>query len=150
MGITKHQYYYQSKGKRPGRKPSEVTLRKHGRIMREESNQQVVDRITDIKSDPETDYGYRKMYFALMLLGYYINHKKVYRLMKENKLLKQRYKPSAKTYAKYRIVIPEAPLEVLEMDIKYVWIAKARRHAFILSIIDTFTRYPFGHEHLVG
>lgn len=60
--------------------------------------------------------------------------------MKENKLLKERYKRSGKTYAKYRIVIPEAPLEVLEMDIKYVWIANVRRHVFILSIIDTFTR----------
>jgi transposase InsO family protein len=140
VGITKHQYYYQPKGKRPGRKPSEATLRKHGQTITEESNQQVVERIVDIKSDPETDYGYRKMYFALMLLGYYINHKKVYRLMKENNLLKERYKRSGKTYAKYRIVTPEGPLEVFEMDIKYVWVTQARRHAFILSIIDTFTR----------
>ena len=27
------------------------------------------------------------------------------------------------------------------MDIKYIWIAKARRHADILTIIDTFTRF---------
>ena len=108
--------------------------------MTEESNAQVVQRIVDIQSGPETDYGYRKMYFALMLLGYYINHKKVYRLMKQNNLLKKRYKHSGKTYAKYRIVTPKGPLEVLEMDIKYIWVTQARRHAFILSIIDTFTR----------
>ena len=27
------------------------------------------------------------------------------------------------------------------MDIKYVWIAQARRHCYILTIIDTFTRF---------
>ncbi len=140
IGITKHQYYYQPKGKRPGRRASVTTFRKQGLKMTEESNAQVVQRIVDIQSGPETDYGYRKMYFALMLLGYYINHKKVYRLMKQNNLLKKRYKHSGKTYAKYRIVTPKGPLEVLEMDIKYIWVTQARRHAFILSIIDTFTR----------
>jgi len=38
------------------------------------------------------------------------------------------------------IVTPRAPLQVLEMDIKYVWVTQARRHCYILTIIDTFTR----------
>jgi putative transposase len=101
----------------------------------------VVKQIKQTKEDPDTDYGYRKMYAALMILGYYINHKKVYRIMKEQHLLKERYKRQSKNYAQYRTVIPEGPLEVLEMDIKYVWIAQARRHAYILTIIDTFTRF---------
>ena len=109
--------------------------------MKVENNDQVVDQIVKLQEDPDTDYGYRKMYFALMMLGYFINHKKVYRLMKEHKLLKQKYKRAEKTYAQYRIVTPEGPLRVFEMDIKYVWIAKARRHCYILTIIDTFTRY---------
>ncbi|HLW07675.1 MAG TPA: IS3 family transposase [Marinilabiliaceae bacterium] len=41
-----------------------------------------------ISEDPDTDYGYRKMTYALMILGYIINHKKVYRLMHEHHLLK--------------------------------------------------------------
>lgn len=81
------------------------------------------------------------MYFALMMLGYYLNHKKVYRLMKENDLLRAAKKRNERTYAKYRIVTPKGPLEVLEMDIKYVWVTQDRRHAYILTIIDTFTRY---------
>lgn len=40
-----------------------------------------------------------------------------------------------------RIVTPNAPLQVLEMDIKYVWIAQACRYCYILTIIDTFTRF---------
>lgn len=107
----------------------------------EENNDLVIDQIVNLQEDPDTDYGYRKMYFALMMLGYFINHKKVYRLMKEHKLLKQKYKRAEKTYAQYRIVTPQGPLQVFEMDIKYVWIAKARKHCYILTIIDTFTRY---------
>ena len=60
--------------------------------------------------------------------------------MKENQLLRTRHKKSPKTYAKYRILTPENPLELLEMDIKYFWIAKDRRYAYVLTIIDTFTR----------
>ena len=32
------------------------------------------------------------------------------------------------------------PLEMLEMDIKFVWIEQQRRHAFILTVLDVFTR----------
>ena len=140
-GITKHQYYNQPKKARPGKKASVSTKRLVSGEMIEESNEQVVDEIINLQLDPDTDYGYRKMYFALMMLGYFINHKKVYRLMKEHKLLKQKYKRLKKTYARYRVVTPRAPLQVFEMDIKYVWIAGARKHCYILTIIDTFTRY---------
>jgi transposase InsO family protein len=139
-GISKHQYYYQPKGKRPGRKPTERTERRLDGIVLEESNDQVIAHIIEIQSDPDTSYGYRKMYFSLMMLGYYINHKKVYRLMNEHQLLRAPKKRNERTYAKYRIVSPQGPLEVLEMDIKYVWINQDHRHAYILTIIDTFTR----------
>ncbi len=140
-GVSKHQYYYQPKKARPGRKASVSTKRLVSGEMTEESNEQVVDQVINLQSDPDTDYGYRKIYFALMMLGYFINHKKVYRLMKEHKLLKQKHKRAEKTYARYRVVTPRKPLEVFEMDIKYVWVARARRHCYILTIIDTFTRF---------
>jgi len=140
-GITKHQYYYQPKKTRPGREASTITIRLVSGEKKEETNEQVVDQIINLQDDPDTNYGYRKMYFALMMMGYYINHKKVYRLMKEHKLLKKKYKRAEKNYAEYRIVTPRAPLQVFEMDIKYVWIAQARRHCYILTIIDTFTRF---------
>lgn len=138
--VTKHQYYYTSKGKRPGRKPTSTTEKLEGCQKIIKSNADVVHEIKDIQSDPDTDYGYRKMATALMLPGYLINHKKVYRLMKEAQLLKTKHKRQSKTYARYRIVTPKGPLEVIEMDIKYIWITQARRYAFVLTIIDTFTR----------
>jgi len=61
--------------------------------------------------------------------------------MKENSLLRAAKKGNERAYVKYRVVTPKGPLEVLEMDIKYVWITQDRRHAYILTIIDTFTRY---------
>lgn len=140
-GVTKHQYYYQPKGNRAGRRPTKTTLKINGTKESEVENIQVVEEIIEIHSDPDTKYGYRKMYFSLMMLGYYINHKKVYRLMKENDLLQEAKKRNERTYAKYRIVTPKGPLELLEMDIKYVWVTQDRRHAYILTIIDTFTRY---------
>jgi transposase InsO family protein len=141
LGLSRHQYYYKPKGTRPGNKPTKITRRLVDNKVVEESNEQVVEQIKQVKSDPDTDYGYRKMCVALMILGYYINHKKVYRIMKEQQLLRARYKRRSKNYAQYRTVIPEGPLQVLEMDIKYVWVARHRRNAFVLTIIDTFTRF---------
>jgi transposase InsO family protein len=146
LGISKHQYYYKNKGTRPGRKPTTTTLQKVNQDIIEVNNEQVVEQIKHIQSDPDTDCGYRKMFFTLMILGYFINHKKIYRLMKENNLLKQKHKKKDKVYAKYRIVIPDGPLQVLEMDIKYIWVTQARRNAYTLTIIDTFTRAVLNYQ----
>jgi len=141
LQLSRHQYYYKPKSTRSGKKPTQTAKRMlHGRLV-EQSDKEVIRQIEQVRKDPDTNYGYRRMCAALMILGYFINHKKVYRLMKENHMLAQRHKRKDKTFAQYRIVIPQRPLEVIEMDIKYVWIAKTRSHAYILTIIDTFTRF---------
>ena len=136
--LTKHQFYYQPKGQKPSGHPvSNYTLKGTEQI----PNQEVVSLIRSVQSVEDTDYGYRKMYYHLMQCGFNINHKKVYRLMKQANLLKEKIKADqTKTYVRYRIVSPERPLHVLEMDIKMVWVTEHRRHAYILTIIDTFTR----------
>jgi len=136
--LSKHQFYYQPKANHNrGCPASEHTLKGAVKV----DNGQIVELIKHIQSDEDTNYGYRKMYYYLKQQGFTINHKKVYRLMKEAGLLKQKVRPDTeKTYARYRIVTPERPLEVLEMDIKMVWTTQYRRHAYILNIIDTFTR----------
>ena len=101
----------------------------------------MISEIEQIKSDPDLDYGYIKMTFELKTRGYYVNKKKVYLLMKTNGLLKTKNKASQKNYAKYRKVLPEGPLEILEMDIKFVWIERDKKHSAILTILDTFTRH---------
>jgi len=141
LNLSRHQYYYKPKGHRPGKKPSQTTLKQVHQQVEEVSNQEVIEEIETVQSDPDTNYGYHKMSTLLMIAGYFINHKKVYRLMKEAGLLKKKHKKRDKTYVKYRIVAPDGPLELLEMDIKYVWVTRERRHAYILTVIDTFTRF---------
>lgn len=141
MSLTKHQYYYTCNGKKPGRKNSETTRKQ---INQQEdievSNESVVEIMKEINSDPDTQCGYKRMCSMLMLLGFYINKKKVRRLMSEHYLLSKRAKSLGRNFAQYRLVTPAGPLELLEMDIKYVWVESARRSAYILTVIDTFTR----------
>lgn len=102
------------------------------------------EQISHCVSDPDFEYGYRKMTFFLRLLGFFVNHKKVYRLMDELNLLHLKQKKAKRNFAVYRTVLPEAPLRILEMDIKMVWVEEHRRHAYILTVIDTFTRVVLG------
>ena len=106
----------------------------------EVDNDEVLGEIVQIKSNPETDYGYKAMTAALMLLGYVINHKKVYRMMRETMLLHEARKRNDRKYVKYARVYSERPLEVLEMDIKFQYVIERSRYAFILTVIDCFTR----------
>jgi len=139
-GLSKHQYYYKPKPGKRGKSSSQVTLKITGENVEYVPNQAVVEQIKAIQDDPDTNYGYHKMTYVLMILGFYINHKKVYRLMDENNLLKDRLQKPARTFVKYRRVMPGSPLEVLEMDIKYVWVEEYRRFAYVLTVLDTFTR----------
>jgi transposase InsO family protein len=143
-GVSKHQYYYRSTNRRKGRKPTETTLKKDGDNIERCPNDSIIDDIKAIQKDPDTDYGYKKMYYALLILGYLINRKKVYRLMRENQLLKDKPSKAKRTFAKYRKVMPQGPLTLIEMDIKFVWVEEYKRHAYVLTAIDTYTRVVLG------
>lgn len=139
-GLSKHQYYYRPRSGKRGRPKSSTTLKINGDDLIQIPNHEVIEQIESIQADAETNYGYHKMTYALLILGFLINHKKVYRLMCEGNLLKDRRQKAPRRFAKYRKVLPLGPLEVLEMDIKFVWVEEYRRHAFIFTVIDTFTR----------
>lgn len=100
----------------------------------------LLKEIVRIKSNPETDYGYRAMTVGLQLKGYIINKKKTYRIMDSHHLLHGKAKRSEKRYVKHRRADPSIPLEVIEMDIKFQWVTAHQRYAFILTILDCFTR----------
>lgn len=136
-GISKHQYYYQPKKGRQGRKASLVTEHMDGTVV---FNEKIVDEIILLQEDPDTVYGYKKTTTALKMKGYVINRKKTYRLMKKHQLLQEKSRPSAKTFAKYRKVLPKGPLRLLEMDIKMTWLESVQKHAYTLTLIDTYTR----------
>lgn len=139
-GLTKHQYYYKPRSGNPGVKPSKQVLLYENGGKNFCDNSVVVKEMQDIQNDDDLRCGHRRMTDQLQLLGFAINHKKVYRLMKINDLLLPKQKKSSKRYVKYRIVTPIQPLSHLEMDIKFIWVEQHRKHALILSIMDIFTR----------
>ena len=140
-GLTKHRYYYQKKKAKQGRSCSIMTLCTDSRGEEATvSNDFVIQEMKRVHQDPDTDYGYQKMEAALQIKGYHINHKKVYRLMREAQLLQEKKQKPSKTRVKYRKVFPSQPFEVLEMDIRFVWVEEYKMHCYILTTIDTFTR----------
>ena len=139
-GVSKHQYYYRPKPNKRGRLASVTTLKAETTGIVHVPNSEVIEQVKQIQKDPDTDYGYHKMRYALLMLGFMINHKKLYRIMGESNLLKDRHLKAPRLFAQYRKVMPLEPLQVLEMDIKFVWVEEYRRHAFVFTVIDTFTR----------
>ena len=147
-GLTRHAYYHKPKGgNRRGRKPSTLTPLKVNGAKEIEliDNARVVEQIKHRQTDPDLRSGYHRMCAWLMISGYIINRKKVHRLMEENDLLMEKPKRDSKKYAQYRMVTPTEPLQVFEMDIKQVYIGKANKYAYILTVIDTFTRVAILH-----
>jgi len=68
------------------------------------SNEDVLAKIVEIKLDPDLSNHYRLICFVLCLQGYYINHKKVYRLMNEQQLLQEPRKLTGRNFVKFRRV----------------------------------------------
>ena len=99
-----------------------------------------------IQDDDDLRCGYKRMTAQLQLFGYYINAKKVYRLMQANDQLLARRRSQPGPYVSQRCARPDRPLALLEMDIKMFWVEERRRHAFVLTIIDTFTRVTLAYE----
>lgn len=143
VGLTKNQFYYELKGRKPGRGASNTTPWRDPETLLnyEVENIDVVHKIVEIKLNPDHTNWYRMITVTLQILGFYINHKKVYRLMFEYILLEERRNRTGRDFVKYRRVLPEGPLRVFEMDIKYIWVYSKKKYAFILTVIDTFTRY---------
>ncbi len=144
LHIARSSCYYRPSGGKRGVRPSTYTVTKDGRIV---SNDQVVkDLISQVFSQEFNLYGYQLSTEELRAMGYIINPKKTYRLMKEKGLLLK--KISNKTVPKKRVIWRKirgvSPLECLCMDITYVYIHGARRNAYLLAIIDVATRYVVG------
>lgn len=144
-GMSRSTYYYKGKGIRKGKAPSLFTPYR-GQLV---SNRKVLEAIEEILSDEFIDYGYKRTCMALRELGYAINPKKVHRLMREANLLYSSRKSSPqrkRTFVQYTTPAYERPFATLEMDIKYVYIWNERRNAFLLTVLDTFSRIAVDWE----
>lgn len=143
VGLSKNQFYYPLTGGHPGRQVSNTTKWRDPCTGEEYEvdNAEVVEKIVRLKLDPDHSNWYRMLAVTLAIQGYYINHKKVYRLMQSYVLLEDPKRPRGRNFVKYRRVIPSGPLRILEMDIKYIYLYEEGRFAKVLTILDTFTRY---------
>lgn len=82
-GVNPSNFYYKLKNGKPGRKPSLTSLKTDGSVA---ANHEIVEEIKNILGIEFLCYGYKPVTDELFDRGYIVNHKKVYRLMKENKL----------------------------------------------------------------
>jgi transposase InsO family protein len=143
--LPRSSYYYKPAGLLgKGRKYSTHTLTEDGSYL---CNEVVIGHIRTILSGEFVDYGYVKVTHALRqqyLLV--INKKKVYRLMKQASLLYKRVSTpkSKRLWVTELVPDPQSYFSYLEFDIKYIWIAGARRNALVLSVIDVFSRWVLG------
>lgn len=143
LQIPRSVIYYRNKDNKPGRKASAYTIYKNELV----TEQTVLTNVKDILDHEFLTYGYFKVSKQLKIDGFVINKKKVYRIMKNHNLLKpQRIKTTGKrNFVKFRKPNAESPLSYFEMDIKYIYIPQERRNAYLLSIIDVYSRKIVGH-----
>lgn len=144
--IKRSTYYYRPNGRPKGKAPSTHTLKMDGRVV---SNKEVVEEIVTLISPEYHDYGYQIITDLLKRLQYIINHKKVYRLMKEEDLLHPpvvKGKFLNKDFIIYTVPPLTEPFTTIEADIKYVFIHEENRNAYLLTFLCTFSRYAISWE----
>jgi putative transposase len=141
VGMVSSSYYRVPSNGKKGNRPSEQTFHNTEGFV---SQDVVIASVKKILEHEFIDCGYRLMTGYLTRDGYTINHKKLYRIMKEEGLLKLDNRidrsGSGRKFVKFRKVHTSRPLECLEMDIKMVWIPSVGKNAYLLSIIDVHTR----------
>lgn len=136
--IPRSTYYYKSNGRKKGKAPSKTTIYKGNEV----SNEKVLEDINNILGEEFIDYGYHRTTSELKNKGYVINKKKVYRIMKEHHLLYKPFKKNNldKNYVEYSSPQCTQLFETIEIDIKYIYIQGQKRNAYLISLMDVFSR----------
>jgi len=133
MGISKSAYYYKPKD-------------------RSKFNLYLADRINDIATEFPS-YGYRRITAQLKRDGFYVNHKRILRIMKSQNLLvspRKAYKATTNSnhdFVKYPNLIRNLVLtridEVWNADITYIRIEAG--FVYLAALIDGFSRKIVGY-----
>jgi transposase InsO family protein len=141
VGMVHSSYYHRPSFGRKGNKPSEFTYHNNNGLVTQDA---IIESVKTILSHPFIDCGYRLLTSYLTRDGYVINHKKLYRIMKEAKLLKLEDRidrsGSGCKFVKFRKVKTTKPFDCLETVIKMVWTLSAGKNAYLLSVIDVHTQ----------
>lgn len=139
--MSRSSYYFIPNYNIGGRRKTNQTMFEGGWI----EDRIVIGIIKELVSQPFIDYGYRKVTAYLTRKGYQIGKKKVYRLMSENKLLRPKVVKIDffnKTIIKNK-PLARRPLEIIEVDIKYIYIDGEARNAYLITIYDVFHRQAY-------
>ena len=137
--LARSTYYYQPKSGHRGRSNSQQSRTQTGQMV---ANEEVIRWIQALLQHPFICYGYEKVTDWLrQSKDLIINKKKVYRLMKQARLLlpKRPANQSARCFVEVRKMSASRPNEAFQFDIKMYWV---RGVGWIpcLSVIDIFTR----------
>lgn len=143
--MPRSSYYYKSKQGKRGRKPSEHTTLLDGGVI---SNESVAIAIRILLNEEfMVAVGYVSITEDLKANGFLINKKKVYRIMKEHRLMLGcviRTIGEKRKFVSWRVREASAPMEQLCMDIKYIPIAGEHKNALLLTVLDVYTRSIIG------
>lgn len=137
--LSPSSYYYKPKEGTRGRKPTTETIHKDkGKVL----NEIVIEEIIKFKTSKFETGPYPTVTRHLHRLGYIINKKKVYRLMKSINLLSPRLIKSYgnRDFIDYYKAKAIKPLTYFSMDIKYVYVPQERKNSYVLTVIDIYTR----------
>ena len=147
LKLSAGSYYYNPVAiysrKSKGIKPSTTTLTHHDKSV---DNSIIIEEIKQLLKLEFVDYGYLKVYHYLKDT-YKINHKKVYRLMRANKLLyvSKQVKLGTKKWVKELVPQPTIPFSYWEFDIKFMHVNGTGINTPLLTVIDVKSRWVLGH-----
>lgn len=137
--LARSSYYYHPRLGQRGRAISPQTLTQSGVLV---ANEEVVEWIRELLQHSFVCYGYAKVTDWLRQnKALIINKKKVYRLMKEARLLlpKKPTNQSPRCFVEVRKMVASRPNEAFQFDIKMYWVS-GLGWVPCLSVIDIFTR----------
>lgn len=116
------------------------------------SDEQIKEYIIEAMQDEAFYYGYHKItHYLKRTYNLKINHKKVYRLCKELKIMKKQrvIKPVVKSKISVNRIVKSSNV-LWEADIKYGYIIGEDKFFFVLSVIDILDReiidYHMGYK----
>jgi putative transposase len=96
----------------------------------------------------QTGGGYIKLtHYLAIERGFYVNHKKIYRLCDENGLLLYKVGKRCKTPKRRAIGYTDITRQnqLWQFDLKYGYVHGMGRHFFVLAFIDVFTKKVTGY-----
>lgn len=142
-GINRSTYYYKSKTEeklKPGRPIPGYSKNTNGTLT---SDEWIVNLLKNYRADInfQNGIGCRALHEYLELdHKITVNHKKVYRLCKENKLLLSRKKKIKKQKNVANNLVVIRPNQLWQFDIKYGYIHGEDRPFYFLAFVDIFTK----------